>query len=242
MRRYAAHLPSAKRWSRNPVGKPRERGCNTNLMRKKILIISLILIVVGAAGLFGCYLFFVRMVRVPTGAMANTIIPGDHLVVKKLSGDLKRGDVIVFSYPKQPSVKFVSRVVGLPGETIEVRDKLVFINGKELPERRMFVKSDFDVEMLEEVVAEGAGPYQVYYGFPREAFKLSPEMSFGVREPFQIPASQYFMMSDNRDNSLDSRFQGAVSLDLIWGKPTRIYWSESRERKVRWERIGTSVK
>jgi signal peptidase I len=212
-------------------------------MRKKVLIISLILIVIGAAAFLGYYLLFVRMVRVPTGAMANTIIPGDHLVAKKLSGDLKRGDIVVFSYPKQPSVKFVSRVVGFPGETIQVRDKWVFINGKKLPERRMFVKGDFDVERLEELSAEGAGPYQVYYGFPREGFQgLSPEMSFGVREPFQIPASQYFMMSDNRDNSFDSRFQGAVPLDLIWGKPTRIYWSESREGKVRWERIGTSVK
>jgi signal peptidase I len=213
-------------------------------MRKKILIIGLVGVTGTIAALLIYWFFFLWMVRVPTSSMANTIIPGDHLVVKKVWGDIKRGDLVVFSYPKQPSVKYVSRVVGLPGETIEVRDKLVFIDGKELPERRVLVKRNFDVDILEELSAEGAGPYQVYYAFPRAAgdMRTNPDMNFGAKGPFQIPENQYFMMGDNRDNSYDSRFQGTIPRDSIWGKPTKIYWSESRVGSVRWDRISTGVK
>src|SRR5258705_7195490 len=103
------------------------------------------------------------MVRVPSGSMANTIIPGDHLVVKKRAiGEINRGDVIIFDFPKDPAIKYVSRVVGLPRESIEIRGKLVYIDGKEIPEQRVMVPNAA-VEKLEELSSEGNGPYRVFY-------------------------------------------------------------------------------
>jgi signal peptidase I len=222
-------------------------------MRRKVLILSLIVVLLGVALLVGYRLFFLKMVIVPTGAMANTIIPGDHLTVKRIFGEIARGDLVLFRYPKQLDVQYISRVIGLPGETIEVRDKSVFINGNELQERRVFVKPirNFDDGMLEELSSEGSGPYSVFY-FLRDQSIVSllgrepNEVTFGTRSPFKIPDQQYFVMGDNRDNSYDSRFQGTVPRQLIWGKPTVIYWSSHRngahEEKVRWERMWTKVK
>lgn len=113
-------------------------------MRKKLLIAGLILFFAGAVALVTYRVFFVKMIRVPTGAMANTIVPGDCLVAERLLGDVKRGDIVIFRYPSQPLVQYVSRVVGLPGETISVRDTSVYINDKSIPEQRVFVRYPYD--------------------------------------------------------------------------------------------------
>ena len=218
-------------------------------MRKKLLLIGIVLFVVAGVALVAYRVFFVKMVRVPTGAMANTIVPGDCLVVKRLFGEVKRGDIIIFRYPSQPTIQYVSRVVGLPGETIQVRDNSVFINDKAIPEQRVFVRYpyDFDFGVLDEISTEGSGPYRVFY-FKRRENRLpsvNSDMKLAVTEPFHIPANQYFVMGDNRDNSLDSRYQGAVPRDLIWGKPTTIYWSshkdQSHQEKIKWARLGKRV-
>lgn len=218
-------------------------------MRKKLLLIGIVLFVVAGVALVAYRVFFVKMVRVPTGAMANTIVPGDCLVVRRLFGEVKRGDIIIFRYPSQPTIQYVSRVVGLPGETIQVRDNSVFINDKSIPEQRVFVRYpyDFDFGVLDEISTEGSGPYRVFY-FKRGENRLpnvDSDMKFAVTEPFHIPDNQYFVMGDNRDNSLDSRYQGTVPRDLIWGKPKTIYWSshedQSHQESVKWERIGKQV-
>ena len=218
-------------------------------MPKKLLITGLIVFFAGAVALIAYRVFFVKMVRVPTGAMANTIVPGDCLVVKRLSSEVKRGDIIIFRYPDQPSVQYVSRVVGLPGETISFRDSSVYINDQPIPEQRVFVKYPYDFELgvLDEVSSEGSGPYRVFY-YKRGENRLptvSGDMKFGVAAPFHIPDNQYFVMGDNRDNSLDSRFKGTVPRDLIWGIPTTIYWSshedQSHQEKVKWDRLGKKV-
>ena len=220
-------------------------------IRKRLLIIGIAVLAVSGVALVAYRVFFVKMIRVPTGAMANTIVPGDCLVVKRLFGDVKRGDIIIFRYPSQPSIQYVSRVVGLPGESIQVRDTSVYINGKPIPEQRVFVRYryDFDFGVLDEVSSEGSGQYRVFY-FTHDkklvATVNESRMKFAVTEPFEIPSNQYFVMGDNRDNSLDSRYQGAVPRDLIWGKPTTIYWSshedQSHQESVKWERIGKQVK
>jgi len=178
--------------------------------------------------------------------MANTIIPGDHLLVKRRAfGEISRGDLIIFDYPKDRSVKYVSRVVGLPGEAIELRGTSIYINGKELPEQRVIVNQDFESEALEELSTEGSGPYRVFYSqHPTGTSEV--EGVFGTDGPFRIPANEYFVMGDNRDNSEDSRYWGTVPRPLIFGKPTVIYWSVSRtkggDENPRWERVFTKLK
>ena len=217
---------------------------------------SKILIVVGALLVLGCFAavqifqtYFVQAVRVPTGAMANTIVPGDHLYVQRMFGDVKRGDVIMFSYPREPSIRYIARVVGLPGEAIYMRGTSVYINDRPIPEQRVFVKYPYDFEfgVLEEISSEGTGPYRAYY-FKRGEEVLptvSDDMKFGGRDSFVIPPDQYFVMGDNRDDSLDSRVKGTVPRSLIWGKPTFIHWSahadQSHRQKVKWDRIGKAV-
>lgn len=218
-------------------------------MRKKLIIVAGVLIALVIACLLIGRVFFVKTIRVPTGAMANTIVPGDCLFVTKLIGDIRRGDIILFAYPAQPATYYVSRVVGLPGETIRVQDTAVYVNNQPIPERRVFVKYPYDFEfgVLDEISAEGSGPYRVFYF--KQGEKVLPtvavEMKYAAAEPFQIPDNQYFVMGDNRDNTLDSRFKGSVPRDLIWGKPTVIYWSshadQSHQEQVKWERLGKAV-
>ncbi len=104
--------------------------------------------------------------------------------------------------------------------------------------------------VLEELSTEGSGPYRVfYYAHVLRSQAVTKDLgqtTFGLREPFHIPDNQYFVMGDNRDNSYDSRYQGAIPRELIWGKPTVIYWSshgdQSHEEKIEWERINKSVR
>lgn len=223
-------------------------------MRGKILLLIVLAIIILGVGSAASYrIFFIAFVKVPTGSMANTIIPGDQLVIKKRAfGEVERGNLVVLKWPKDPAIHYVSRVVGLPGETIEVRDRIVLIDGQELQEQRVTVKDDdlSEHEMLPELSSEGAGPYRVFY-YARdgsEAPRVPParETTFGIDTPFKIPDGQYFVMGDNRDNSYDSRFWGPVSRDGIIGKPTMIYWSsrpdKSGSEQDRWERIFTKVR
>ena len=159
----------------------------------------------------------VQAFKIPTGSMENNLLVGDHLLVNKFifgptaSGlerallpvtNIKRGDVIVFKYPEDPERDFVKRVIGLPGETLEIREKKVYINGKPLDE-----------------------PY-VHFLQPAGAY--GEFAAYDVRErygPVTVPASQYFMMGDNRDNSQDSRYWGFLPREYIKGKALLIYWS-----------------
>lgn len=164
--------------------------------------------------------YFLHFFVVPTGAMANTVIPGDHLIVKKRGfGEIGRGDVIVFRYPNDSSTLFLARVIGLPGETIEIRDRLIYIDNQELKEHRVTVKQPANLKSeLEEISSDGAGEYRVFY-FSRDSGDL-PFVGgeFGVNEPFRIPDDHCFVMGDNRDNSSDSRYRGPVMKGGIFWK------------------------
>jgi signal peptidase I len=159
----------------------------------------------------------VQAFKIPTGSMENNLLIGDHLLVNKfvfgpsLAGiertllpmrDIRRHDVIVFKYPDEPERDFIKRVIGLPGETLELRNKKVYINGQPLDEPF--------VHFLEPASASGE------------------ITSFDVRErygPVRVPDDQYFVMGDNRDNSQDSRYWGFLPRSYIKGRALMIYWS-----------------
>src|ERR1041384_3954922 len=161
--------------------------------------------------------FVVQAFKIPTGSMENNLLIGDHLLVNKfvfgptMTGvertllpidDIKRGDIIVFKFPEDPERDFIKRTIGLPGDTIELRNKKVYVNGKALDE-----------------------PY-VHFLFPPPG--ETPEEDFDVRVhygPVTVPPDHYFMMGDNRDNSEDSRYWGFLPRDYVKGKAAFIYWS-----------------
>ena len=168
---------------------------------------------------------------VPTPSMDTTVMVGDHLLVDKLSyapagflskhllpyTEPKRGDVIVFRYPMDISQNYVKRVIGVPGDHIHVRDKVVFLNGKPL------------TEPYTQHVFPGIEPYRD--NFPSEPFGPVADRALQmlannvVNGELVVPPDSYFAMGDNRDNSLDSRYWGFVPRENIVGKPLVIFWS-----------------
>jgi signal peptidase I len=158
--------------------------------------------------------------------MENNLLIGDHLLVNKFAmgptttslehallpvENIKRGDVLVFKYPVEPDRDFIKRVIGLPGETLELREKKVYINGKPLDE-----------------------PYVHFLQAPSAGGELSEVTSSDVRErygPVTVPPNQYFMMGDNRDNSQDSRYWGFMPRENVKGKALVIYWSYESDRE-----------
>lgn len=165
-------------------------------------------------------IFVFQAFKIPSGSMEDNLKVGDHIIVNKfvygpagesaLAGllpirNVERGDVIVFRYPEDPQTDFVKRVVALPGETVAIRDKQVFIDGRPLDEPYAV----FDDDMV--FPAEEALPAQ---------YAMRDQMSAR-----RVPEGQYFTMGDNRDRSHDSRFWGFVPKALIKGKAFMVYWS-----------------
>jgi signal peptidase I len=222
--------------------------------------------------------FIAQAVAVPTGSMQNTINIGDHLFVNKFifgkntpvlgailpTRDIKRGDIIVFKLPSDPKVNYVKRVIGLPGDTVQIKGYKVIVNGKELPEERVAVKLEKgDVPDLPVVRVdpkpEGAW-YRIYYDAERSTeeddFDISHGMKYGVREPVKVPENNYFVMGDSRDNSLDSRYWGFVPRENVFARALYVHLSfdprvsESGGRfgalskllNIRLSRIGSAVK
>jgi signal peptidase I len=180
--------------------------------------------------------FVVQAFKIPTGSMENNLLIGDHLLVNKfIYGStatalerallpmrvIGRGDIVVFKFPQEPDRDFIKRVIGLPGETLEVRNKTVYINGTALDEPYVHFLVPPDPEG-QEVAASGV----------RE--------SYG---PVTVPADQYFVMGDNRDNSQDSRWWGYLPRDLVKGKALMIYWSFDSDRAdYQAEGLGATVR
>ncbi len=214
--------------------------------------------------------FVVQAFRIPTGSMKDTLLIGDFLLVNKFVYGARTpdsipfldialpffrlpafkapqpGDIIVFKYPDDPKLDYIKRCIALGGQTVEMRDGVVFINGQ--PEgKQEFVKKEYDAE---------EGHYVLYYKITTargktytirhyEGHNLIQE-NFG---PKMVPTGQYFMMGDNRDNSSDSRYWGFLPADNVVGEAMVIYWSWDKAvpwyrifNKVRWLRIGDLIK
>jgi len=181
--------------------------------------------------------FVVQAFKIPTGSMEPNLLIGDHLLVNKFVfapasrieravmpiGRISRGDVIVFKYPEEPERDFIKRVIGLPGETVELKEKKVYVNGTALSEPY--------AHFLAPAVG-GGGEHEV--------------TSFDVRErygPVTVPADHLFVMGDNRDNSQDSRYWGFLPRDYVKGKALLIYWSyEAGREEYADESAGATVR
>lgn len=221
-----------------------ERKKVTSRQKRIFLIVTAIVISITIV----CYFVFIRIVKIPTGSMANTLIPGDRLIVSKVVGDIKRGDVIIFQYPHDPNIQYASRVIGLPGELIEIKDTRVYINGEELKEKHVFVEEHIEIFPMPEISSEEHGSYKVFHYQRDQADLVIMETlqrgeRFGVGKPHKISEDHYFVMGDNRDNSMDSRFWGTVPENLVTGKALRILFNQQNDNTaneiILWDRFFT---
>src|SRR5690349_13310099 len=133
--------------------------------RKKIVLLVLVIClpILFTAALLVYRIFFVRPIRVPTGAMLNTILLGDQLLLNRAFGKLERGQIVLFRYPGA-SDQYISRIVGLPGEYIQFRGTSVSVNDRQLDEQRVTVEPETPSQQeLHEISTEGNGPYRVFY-------------------------------------------------------------------------------
>jgi len=201
--------------------------------------------------------FFIQAYKIPSGSMEPTLLIGDHILVNKLVYGLRmpdsffgltipgipwgqyvfrlepihHGDVVVFVFPPDPTKDFIKRVVGLPGDKVQVKDGKVFLNGAEMPDPH----AHFDVS-------------------PQERSAVTPRDNFPPRNPADpnadpgpvtVPAGKYLMMGDNRDHSYDSRFWGFVDTNEVEGRAIVIYWSWDSDGSsmlpIRWGRFGKIV-
>ncbi len=175
--------------------------------------------------------FIIQAFKIPSPSMEDTLLVGDHILVNKfLYGftvpfkdskiltlrEPRRGDVIVFKYPKNRKLDFIKRCIAVGGETVQIKNKELFINGEAVSfEQAKFTDND------------------------RASF-LNGRDNFG---PVTVPEGMVFVMGDNRDNSNDSRFWGFVDLAYVKGKAVVIYWSWDKSRKwPRFSRIGDAVR
>lgn len=185
--------------------------------------------------------FVIQAFKIPSGSMENTLVVGDHILVSKFSFGIRvpnkipftsiklfkdirffekipeHGDVIVFEYPKDETRDFIKRVVGAPGDVLEIKAQTVYINGKPTNE-----------------------PYAIHRDPYRPERALYPRDNYG---PVVVPERSVFVMGDNRENSQDSRYWKFLDIDRIKGKAFIIYWSWNGEKfKARWNRLAKLIK
>ena len=211
--------------------KTKEKIKNTKKLKSKVyeyaeaIIIAILIAVVVRT-------FIVQAYKIPSRSMLPTLLVGDHLLVNKFIYGVKvpflrntiipvtnpqRGDIVVFIYPNDRSKDFIKRVIGVSGDKIEIKKKIIFINGKQY--------------------SDAYGIYNDNITYPAS---MQPRDNYG---PVTVPNGSLFVMGDNRDESLDSRFWGFVDLKDVEGKAFIIYFSLNYEEKnLRWQRLGNILR
>jgi signal peptidase I len=184
--------------------------------------------------------------RIPSGSMMPTLLQGDYIFVKKYSyglrwpvieqkfvelGEPQRGDVVVFRLPSDPSINYIKRVVGLPGDQIIYSNHQVTVNGQQMeltkhPQTRLQDSGLVFIEQLDE------REHEIRISRPNDA---------STERLYQVPDGHYFMMGDNRDNSQDSRYIGAVPETHLVGEAVRIWMHMDGLEWPTWSRIGTKI-
>jgi signal peptidase I len=210
----------------------------TKVIRETIeaIVIALILAVIIRT-------FVLQAFKIPSSSMEDTLLIGDHILVSKFAyglqvprpamvkmfgitvpffdtdlkpiwGKVERGDVVVFRFPGDKDKDFIKRAIGLPGDRIEVRNKVVYVNGKQIPDTHAVFKGSY-------------------------GFSSNSGSNFAS---YLVPEGHIFAMGDNRDNSHDSRFWGPVPVENLRGRAFAIYFSwDAEEKGVRFGRIGSSI-
>ncbi|MDO5537249.1 MAG: signal peptidase I [Desulfovibrionaceae bacterium] len=171
--------------------------------------------------------FIVQPFKIPSESMKDTLLVGDQLLATKFDYGLRvpftdivfyegrapqRGEIIILKYPRDPDVNFIKRVVGVPGDVIEMRNKQFYRNGE--PVHESYIRVDEPGNIV---------PVRDNFG------------------PVTVPPDNFFVMGDNRDNSMDSRFWGFVERKAVIAKARRIYWSWESLTNIRWSRIGSAI-
>lgn len=207
--------------------------------------------------------FILTGYKVPTSSMAPTLLPGDFIFAYRLPYGVKipltstkmavnppqRGDVVVFTYPDQPRVSYVKRVIGLPGDRIQIVNDQLIVNDQKAEYRTLDEKKSQAIledfasseafKVVEEKVADGSR-FLVFQKTPKKS-------NFG---PLIVPPNEVFLLGDNRDTSDDSRYWGTVPIEKIEGRVQLIWLSlnwrqkiwDNRFPTVRWNRTGTSLR
>lgn len=203
--------------------------------------------------------FILTGYKVPTSSMAPTLKPGDYIFAYRLPYGVKiplsslklvtssphRGEVVIFTYPDQPRVTYVKRVIGLPGDRIEIVKGELLVNNEKLSYRDILTDDIFDLPGYDQFLVRQetveSQPHMIMVS------KESEPQSFG---PYIVPSGQVFLMGDNRDASADSRYWGSVPIDRIEGKVVLIWlslnsqkkWGDGRFPTLRSDRIFEPVK
>lgn len=258
-------MPQSNLWQKFQVWRHRREERRIEAAKRKGPVREWIELVLSIALMvYGIRLAVVEAYRIPTGSMEKTLLVGDFLLVNKfvygirtpdwigvpftragffvpffrLPGfsKIKQGDILVFRYPRDPDLSYIKRCVAIEGQTVEVKDKVLYIDGKIFanPPNSQFISP---------------------FTYPADAVDATispPGLIHSNRDnygPVTVPPGCLFMMGDNRDNSADSRFWGFLSKDLVLGKAMLIYfsWDQNKplyqlDKKIRWGRIGNLIR
>ncbi|MFC1613672.1 signal peptidase I [Gemmatimonadota bacterium] len=212
-------------------------------------------------------IFLVQAFKIPTGSMEKTLLVGDYLLVNKMVYGAKtprklplldlelpiiqfpgfdtpqRGDIVVFEYPKDRDMDFVKRCVAVSGDTVEMRDKVLYINS--IPQSENYIQQIDPTIRRDENRFYGSNKFAWQVEYLVDELRQHPQEYRPTRDnfgPLVIPQGKYFCLGDNRDYSSDSRFWGFVDQVLIKGRPMLLYFSWNKEHKFpRFDRIGQII-